>query len=79
MVCVLCICIGYNSSFSVCFFSGSRILTLGEIPKDTIYPMKYPFILILLLIKVMSHNIRFPTMWYVQPAKPQINLPIRAV
>ena len=46
MVRELCICIGYISSFSVSFFSGSRILTLGEIPKDTIYPMKYPFTLI---------------------------------
>ena len=45
MVRELCICIGYISSFSVSFFSGSRILTLGEIPKDTIYPMKYPFTL----------------------------------
>ena len=27
----------------------------------------------------MSHNMRFPTMWYVRPAKPQISLPLRAV
>ena len=25
----------------------------------------------------MSRDMRFPTMWYVQPAKPQISLPIR--
>ena len=27
----------------------------------------------------MSHDMRFPTMWYVRPAKPQISLCIRAV
>ena len=27
----------------------------------------------------LSRDMRFPTMWYVQPAKPQISLPIRAV
>ena len=27
----------------------------------------------------MSHDMRFPTMWYLQPAKPQISLRIRAV
>ena len=27
----------------------------------------------------MSRDIRFPTMWYVRPAKPQISLRIRAV
>ena len=27
----------------------------------------------------MSQCMRFPTMWYVRPAKPQISLPIRAV
>ena len=27
----------------------------------------------------MSHGMRFPTMWYVRPAKPQISLRIRAV
>ena len=26
----------------------------------------------------MSHDMRFPTMWYVQPAKPQASLRIRA-
>ena len=24
----------------------------------------------------LSHDMRFPTMWYVRPAKPQISLPI---
>ena len=27
----------------------------------------------------MSHDMRFPTMWYVRPAKPQISLRVRAV
>ena len=27
----------------------------------------------------LSRDMRFPTMWYVRPAKPQISLPIRAV
>ena len=27
----------------------------------------------------LSHNMRFPTMWYVWPAKPQISLRTRAV
>ena len=27
----------------------------------------------------MRHGMRFPTMWYVRPAKPQISLRIRAV
>ena len=27
---------------------------------------------------LMSHGMRFPTMWYVRPAKPQISLRIRA-
>ena len=27
----------------------------------------------------MSRDMRFPTMWYVRPAKPQISLRIRAV
>ena len=27
----------------------------------------------------LSHDMRFPTMWYVQPAKPQISLRIHAV
>ena len=27
----------------------------------------------------MSHDMRFPTMWYVRPAKPQISLRIHAV
>ena len=27
----------------------------------------------------MSRDIRFPTMWYVQPSKPQISLRIKAV
>ena len=27
----------------------------------------------------LSHDIRFPTMWYARPAKPQISLRIRAV
>ena len=27
----------------------------------------------------LSRDMRFPTMWYVQPAKPQISLRIRAV
>ena len=27
----------------------------------------------------MSHDMIFPTMWYVRPAKPQISLRIRAV
>ena len=27
----------------------------------------------------MSRDTRFPTMWYVRPAKPQISLRIRAV
>ena len=29
--------------------------------------------------RYMSQCMRFPTMWYVQPAKPQISLRIRAV
>ena len=28
---------------------------------------------------LLSHDMRFPTIWYVQPAKPQISLRIRAV
>ena len=32
-----------------------------------------------LQINCMSRDMRFPTMWYVQPAKPQISLRIRAV
>ena len=31
------------------------------------------------LILHLSHNMRFPTMWHVQPAKPQISLRICAV
>ena len=31
------------------------------------------------MIKHMSQCMRFPTMWYVRPAKPQISLRIRAV
>ena len=27
----------------------------------------------------LSRDMRFPTMWYVRPAKPQISLRIRAV
>ena len=27
----------------------------------------------------LSRDMRFPTMWYVRPAKPQISLGIRAV
>ena len=27
----------------------------------------------------LSRDMRFPTMWYVQPAKPQISLRMRAV
>ena len=27
----------------------------------------------------MSRDMRFPTMWYVRPAKPQISLRIRAI
>ena len=30
-------------------------------------------------INRMSHDMRFPTMWFVRPAKPQISLRIRAV
>ena len=30
-------------------------------------------------INYMSQCMRLPTMWYVQPAKPQISLRIRAV
>ena len=30
-------------------------------------------------IIIMSRDMRFPTMWYVRPAKPQISLRIRAV
>ena len=29
--------------------------------------------------KYLSQRMRFPTMWYVRPAKPQISLPICAV
>ena len=29
--------------------------------------------------KQMSHDMRFPTMWYVRPAKAQTSLRIRAV
>ena len=32
-----------------------------------------------LLLIIMSKCMRFPTMWYVRPAKPQISLRIRAV
>ena len=28
---------------------------------------------------IMSHDMRFPSMWYVRPAKPQTSLRIRAV
>ena len=31
------------------------------------------------MFKYMSRDMRFPTMWYVRPAKPQISLRIRAV
>ena len=31
------------------------------------------------LIAQMSRDTRFPTMWYVQPAKPQISLRIRSL
>ena len=31
------------------------------------------------VIALMSQCMRFPTMWYVRPAKPQISLRIRAV
>ena len=31
------------------------------------------------LIKQMSRDMKFPTMWYVRPAKPQISLRIRTV
>ena len=27
----------------------------------------------------LSHDMRFPTMWYVRPAKPQTSMRIRAV
>ena len=33
----------------------------------------------ILYINNMSQCTRFPTMWYVRPAKPQISLRIRAV
>ena len=33
----------------------------------------------LFAIYSMSHHMRIPTMWYVQPAKPQTSLRIQAV
>lgn len=37
-------CFSMILSFEECFFffSGSRLLTIGEVPKDQVYPMKYP-------------------------------------
>ena len=34
---------------------------------------------VLILVLQMSQCMRFPTMWYVRPAKPQISLRIRSV
>ena len=48
----------------------------------TAYPAGQVGVLILFSVLVhvdMSHDMRFPTMWYVPPAKPQISLRIRAV
>ena len=51
-----------------------------EIACFTQQPIKgFSSIGVYLQINHMSRNMRFPTMWYVWPAKPQINLRIRAV
>ena len=36
-------------------------------------------VLIIKPLKQLSRDMRFPTMWYVRPAKPQTSLRIRAV
>ena len=48
--------------------------------KDSDQPAQLIYFLVLddNMIKEMSRNMRFPTMWYVCPAKPQISLSIRA-
>ena len=47
----------------------------------TLTSRDYPNIIIIVLCIIinLSHDMRFPTMWYVRPAKPQISLRIRAV
>ena len=51
-------------AYIACLFSSTEITEAGCIRK----------------IKAdLSRDMRFPTMWYVRPAKPQISLRIRAV
>ena len=49
----------------------------------TIYTFQAGVLMIYLQLKQLylhlSRDMRFPTMWYVRPAKPQISLRIRAV
>ena len=59
----------YNVRY--CFVTFPKLLTsLGK--KDSLYKLTW-------ILKCMSRNIMFPTMWYVWPAMPQISLRIRTV
>ena len=48
-------------------------LYFGTFDKGKLFLNKHTILLL------MSQCMRFPTIWYVQPAKPQISLPIHAV
>ena len=50
-----------------------------DIKKHTIHFSSHSYSQLYKDHSYMSHDMRFPTMWYGQPAKPQISLRIRAV
>ena len=68
-----------GENFKICpsdNFNGQFHLEITPMFRSTELPM------LRILIEVrqyMSHNMRFPTMWYVRPAEPQISLRICTV
>ena len=66
-----------HSRFNPCINNARHVLLMhGFGTLNALIQGYYPFIA---LIIIMSRDMRFPTMWYVQPAKAQTSLRIRAV
>ena len=50
-----------------------------KVISQLMFPIRHSTIIMFNFTKQMSQCMRFPTMWYVRPAKPQISLRICAV
>ena len=81
-VAIHCICEETQCELNIVVFEYHRSESRANIwpePRWLSAATCFKAMILLLLIYYLSRDMRFPTMWYVRPAKAQISLCIRAV